>query len=110
MKSLHLLLQGPPPWVQLGNRRADGTDILATPPPPGGGPARSFHLELGTSSQGGVCVMEQKSRQQFPTFCLERHINPDSSFCLHFGSEAKLDDNDAVAFWWSSLGSFLINR
>ena len=54
--------------------------------------------------------MEQKGRRQLPAFCLERHINPDNSFCLYFESEAKLADIDAAVFWWSSLGSFVVNQ
>lgn len=110
MKSIDLLLQSRPSWVEIEGRRRDGADIVATSPMLGGGPARSFNLELRASRQRGVCILEQKSRQQFPAFCLERHINPDNTFCLYFGSESELDDTGAALSWWSSLGSFLINQ
>jgi hypothetical protein len=54
--------------------------------------------------------MEQAERRQFPDFCLERHINPNSTFCLFFRSEAKLQAPDEAVAWWFGLDSFLNNQ
>lgn len=110
MTSLDLLFQTLPTWVKVIDRRKNEVDIDATPPPPGGQSARNFHLRIGISERGGACIMEQPGRRQFPAFCLERHINADSSFCLQLDSEAPIADNDAAISWWSSLGTFLFNQ
>ncbi len=54
--------------------------------------------------------MEQPEHRQLPEFCLERHINADSTFCLYLDFVAKLGDEDAARSWWSSLGTFLNNQ
>jgi hypothetical protein len=77
---------------------------------PGSGSERTFYLELKVSSQRGVEVAEQSNRRQFPPFCLERHINPDHTFCLYLGSELPFMNDQSVLEWWSGLGSFLVNQ
>jgi len=110
MKSLNLLLQHAPAWVRIEKRQngvtyivAESSDILRRA-------ARSFQLELKSSSRGGVVVMEQAQHRQFASFCLERHINPDSTFCVYLGSEYELNDYEATEIWWSHLASYLRNQ
>lgn len=110
MNSLQLLLQNSPPWVTIEKRWKDGAAVTASPSLASGRAEREFYLELRPSDRHGVCVMEQAERRQFPEFCLERHINPSSTFCVFFRSEARLRDPEEAAAWWSSLGSFLNNQ
>lgn len=110
MNSIDLLLQNSPPWVGITNRELGRTKITAEPPPPGKGPARQFLLELRVSNSGGVSVAEQGDERQLPPSCIERHINPDHTFCLEWDSEAPISDGVAAISWWSSLGAFLINQ
>lgn len=110
MNSVNLLLQSLPPWIEIEERKNGESKLIATPPLPGGGPSHEFRLVLRPSSQGGVTVIEQDARRKFPDFCLERHINPDSTFCLYYGSEEPLVDSDAAIGWWSSLATFLANQ
>lgn len=110
MKSLDLLLQTSPSWVRIENKWMDGANVIASPPTVGNKTPRDFHLEMRPSKQRGVRVMEEKKHRQLPNFCLERHINPNSTFCLYFGSEAELTDQDSAVAWWSNLGDFLNNQ
>jgi len=110
MMTINLLLQHSPPWITIEDRQKGAVTIIAAPPMPGGGADRKFYLELRPSRQNGVSVTEQKEQRQFPEFCLERHINPDNTFCLHYGSEDLLKDADDANSWWASLGSFLANQ
>ena len=77
---------------------------------PGGDSGAEFYLELQTTPRRGASVKEQSSRRRLPAFCLERHINDDSTFCLYFGSENRLKDAHEALAWWASLGSYLVHQ
>lgn len=108
--TLRLLLRNCPSWVEAKEQRGSSAYVLASPPLEGGKPKRRFHLELRNSSAGGVAVLEREDQRKLPNFCLERHINPDGSFCVFYGSEASIADDDAAEYWWSGLASFLNNQ
>ncbi len=107
MNSLNLLLQNLPPWVKIENRSKDEANVIASPLTVGGSSSHDYYLRLKLSHQNGISVAEQPKHRQFPEFCLERHINPDSTFCIFLGSEAPLKDDEAANVWWSHLGKFL---
>lgn len=110
MSALTLLLRNVPPWVEIEEQRGNRARITASPPLEGGKPTRDFFLELRPSSSGGVAVFEQEAKRQFPEFCLERHINPDSSFCVFYGSEHLITDDAIAEQWWSHLSTYLNNQ
>lgn len=83
---------------------------MASPPLAGGAATRSYSLELRATSEGGASVREHLPSMHLPCFCPERHINPDGTFCIYYGSEAALANGDAVAAWWESLAAFLNNQ
>ena len=107
MNSVNLLLQSNPTWVEIKRRNKNRADIIALLPVVDGKGASRFNLVVRASQKGGASVIEQANQRQLPEFCLERHINPDGTFCLYFGSDAKLVDADAAAIWWASLSAFL---
>ena len=55
-------------------------------------------------------ALEQSGQKQWPEFCLERHINPDSSFCVFYGSENRIGDDEQAVLWWSHLASYINNQ
>ncbi|UTW51917.1 hypothetical protein KFF05_00490 [bacterium SCSIO 12827] len=110
MNSVELLLQNLPPWIEIEARHNGGVKVVATPPLPGGMSSKKFYLELRATDQRGASAIEQMEHRQFPEFCLERHINPDNTFCLYYGSDKFLTNVDAANSWWSGLGSFLANQ
>lgn len=107
MNSLNLLLRNKPSWLQIEGRQSEDAEVVASPPAAGNRSGRSYYLRLQCSAEGGVNVREQTKRRQLPAFCLERHINPDGTFCLHYGSEAEIANDEAARFWWSSLATYL---
>lgn len=110
MSSLDRLLRNCPSWVELQDSSGGIVSLIASHSLGGGKPPRAFYLELRRSPQGGIAVFEQDAKRQCPYFCLERHINPDGSFCVFYGSENKIDDDDAARTWWSHLGTYLKNQ
>lgn len=110
MNSVDLLLHNAPTWVEVESRQDGLVVITATQHMPGTSASRLFHLKVWASAERGVAVAEQNNRRQLPEFCLERHINPDSTFCLFLGSELPLADEVAAQDWWSNLASYLTHQ
>lgn len=110
MNSLSLILKNAPAWASVASNRPGLALVSASPPLEGGKPSRTFHIELHISSSGGIRALEQYEHRQWPSFCLERHINPDSSFCVFYGSESKIEDDEQAALWWSHFASYINNQ
>lgn len=110
MNTLHRLLQNIPEWASIEDRKTRQATVLALPTGTRTIFADGFFLKLEMSEHGGVAVREAESKRQFPEFCLERHINPDSTFCVYFRSEYPLDDDEAAKTWWSYLSVYLRNQ
>lgn len=110
MSGLHELLQNVPQWVSIKDRQKAEATVLVSPPDARGSVSGGFWLRLDVSKHGGVAVKEVQDERQLPEFCLERHINPDSTFCVFFRSEYPLEDAEAAKTWWSYLSIYLSNQ
>ena len=110
MNTLNRLLQNTPEWASIADKKTRETTLLVSPPGTKTMSADGFWLKLEISKHGGVAVGEVENKRQLPAFCLERHINPDSTFCVYFRSESPLDDDDAAKTWWSYLSVYLRNQ
>lgn len=67
-----------------------------------------FELEL-TCDGNHVAAREQVVGNKLPSFCPDRHINPDGSFCLGWGADdpGLITDEAAAHIWWSSVVRYL---
>ena len=74
---------------------------------PSGALGRTYELVIRTTPRDTVEVWEGRPNAQLPKCCVERHINADATFCLHFGSTKPILDFDNAIDWWTSLGDFL---
>ncbi|SFA88899.1 hypothetical protein SAMN05421688_1502 [Poseidonocella pacifica] len=110
MNAVQQLLRSVPEWVSIKERQQEMATVLASPPGLGGSFPGGFWLMLEVSEHGGVAVSEVQDQRQLPEFCLERHINPDSTFCVFFRSEHPLEDTEAAKTWWSYLAVYLANQ
>jgi len=73
----------------------------------GGERTRLFHIEIRTR-RGRVVVSEQKQNSSLPSFCPDRHINDDSSFCVGYEAGHQIDDEISARSWWDQLAVFLL--
>lgn len=110
MSSLSLILRNTPAWATVDSSRPGFAIVSASPQLEGGKPPRTFSIELRISTSGGIKALEQPEHRQWPSSCLERHINPDSSFCVFYGSESRIEDDEQAALWWSHLASYINNQ
>ncbi|WBL77628.1 hypothetical protein I3J27_32165 [Bradyrhizobium xenonodulans] len=95
-----------PPWAEfrrIGTRAAEVDAVLVRS---SGAFTRLFELEV-LHLAAEVTVYERVRGKTLPTFCPERHINADGSFCL--GLRAGQGINSATAAtWWTKLHAFLL--
>ncbi|MCF7699923.1 E2 domain-associated cysteine-rich protein [Loktanella sp. M215] len=110
MNALGELLQNVPSWVSVQDRQKESAIVLAAPPGVGSAASSGFWLRLEESQHGGIAVSEVQDKRQLPAFCLERHINPDSTFCVFFRSEHPMQAPEGFKAWWSHLGVYLNNQ
>ena len=68
-----------------------------------------FNLEI-SGIKGELKAKEIEKQSRLPSFCPERHINIDQSFCLGLSSEIKVRNNQEASVWWECLNNFLINQ
>ncbi|ASW06423.1 E2 domain-associated cysteine-rich protein [Rhizobium sp. 11515TR] len=89
----------------------DGQAIyVVNPPSASGAPSPDFILEIRRDGKS-VTVAEQQPTL-LPSFCAERHINPDGTFCLYWGEvePSEIDSREAAEIWWGRLLTFLLRQ
>ena len=110
MNSLELLLKHTPSWVQLVRNRKVSVQVSCAPRKASGLIAGHYLLKLSLLRGGGVSVAEGEGVSSFPKSCPERHINPDATFCISYGSTEPLIEEHAAIAWWEYLRMFLLHQ
>jgi hypothetical protein len=107
MNSISLLAHTSPPWVDVVEQQSAKLIFKANPPSRSGVPgARSYDLMVVSGAEA-LTVSEIVPGTLVPAFCVERHINPGSTFCLYLNSEHFLRTLDQARYWWSGLQAYL---
>ena len=77
------------------------------PPSPSGSPTRPFSIVV--ELRRGTPVAREQTPQVLPSFCPERHINGDGTFCLSWAELDPLEivDLETAGAWWRKLLVFL---
>ncbi|TGU93162.1 hypothetical protein EN794_032390 [Mesorhizobium sp. M00.F.Ca.ET.151.01.1.1] len=89
----------------------DNVAIFAVQPAnASGGPATRFLIKVIDS--GDKIVAKETKNEHLPSFCPERHINFDGTFCLYWAEVEPHDITDAEAAgrWWGKLLIFLLRQ
>lgn len=70
---------------------------------------RSSSYCIQVSSEGKRLRARESGSNLLPSFCPERHINPDGSFCLYWEGSEQLDvgDDASARVWMETLVQFL---
>lgn len=100
------LLVAAPNWVAVQTRSECKARLLANPPRASEAPTRDYSLSLEIKG-GHVSVREESEKPLLPTFCPQRHMNPDGSFCLGLNAGRALDSPKKRRDWWKKLLVFL---
>jgi len=110
MNSLALLLKHTPSWVQLAKDGRVSAQVSCAPQKASGLIAGHYLLKLALLRGGGVSVAEDEVANHFPASCPERHINPDATFCISYGSTEPLIEAHSAIAWWEYLRMFLLHQ
>lgn len=107
MSSLEQLCYTCPAWVEILKKEQKKLSVSATAQRPSGLDGRKYELSIKLQKDNRVAVFEMPEAGLLPRRCVERHINIDSSFCLHFNSTTPIQSPETACQWWRSLGFFL---
>jgi len=110
MNSLDELLQQVPEWVEVESRKSKKAVIRATCVRDSGALGDVYSLAVEQLASDRIKIYETKAEQKLPKCCVERHINSDSSFCLHLDSSKPVGSPKAARDWWNSLARYLSNQ
>ncbi len=110
MNSLDELLQQVPEWVEVESRKSKKAVIRATCVRDSGALGDVYSLAVEQLTSDRIKIYETKAEQKLPKCCVERHINSDSSFCLHLDSSKPVGSPKAARDWWNSLARYLSNQ
>lgn len=95
-----------PSWTTINHRKSKSIEFIASPSRASGRTTRPYSLLLTLNSQGKIAARENGSAE-LPSFCPQRHINEDGSFCLGFRA-GTISDKPGCAKWWDKLQVFLL--
>ena len=81
--------------------------FAASPPRASGIPTRPYEPTVTTTKAATIEVNETSVGTLLPVFCPQRHMNPDSTFCLGLKAGIALVDVESAKAWWTKLSVFL---
>jgi len=110
MSSLDELLQQIPEWVEVEHSTPKKAVLKANCVRDSGAPGNVYSLIVEQSASNRIKVCEAAAYRKMPECCVERHINPDASFCLHFDSSKPISSPKLARDWWTSLARYLSNQ
>lgn len=89
----------------LSSATSPATAVISVPR--AGGDRHDFELSLSVVSS--AITVREAPPPRLPSFCPDRHINFDGSFCLGWGptSPPIVVDNDSARAWWTAVVRFL---
>ncbi|MBX9647945.1 MAG: hypothetical protein K2X57_12920 [Xanthobacteraceae bacterium] len=92
--------------TELGRTSENELDI-ALPVTHSDGHCPIYHLRI--SITGASASVKELALKLLPTFCPERHINADGSFCLFWRAvdDIAIDGPHSALEWWETLARFL---
>ena len=70
---------------------------------------RRPEYDLVAQATGSIVAAREAAPNMLPSFCPERHINSDATFCMNWQDVDPLavNDNEAAERWWGALLQFL---
>lgn len=104
---LRLLVDCVPCWVTIERESRDEVSLIAQATQGSGKKGRQFLLCLSIGLDEDVEIRERQP-YLLPSFCPERHINEDTSFCLGYEAGSQVVDLETAQQWWEKLRSFLL--
>ena len=106
MTALQLIEATRPGWAGIEGT-SSSRELRAKPPERDGTPGRAIYRLHVEHSGRFLEVREHEPGSAIPAFCAERHVNPDTTFCLFLGSHFAPRTEAQAQVWWDGLLAFL---
>lgn len=104
---LELLGAAAPNWATF-SRIGDQHCLIEALPPQRDGTPGCVAYRLSVKSRNQILALsEERPGTAMPSCCVERHINPDSTFCLFIRSYIPPQSEEDAEKWWHGLLAFL---
>lgn len=110
MNSIERLHGEVPVWATIAKQNRKSLHVTARAPMPSGAFGRTYELIIKSTKNYGARVTENRAKALLPECCVERHINADATFCLHFDSTKPILNSEKAIMWWISLGDYLSHQ
>lgn len=107
MKPIALLVDTLPSWAEINEQKSAKLVFTVSPPSRSGVPGTCAYDLVVTANKDGIRVSELVPGTWLPAFCIERHINPGSTFCLYLNSEQDIQSLGQAQHWWNGLQAYL---
>jgi len=104
--AIHRLTTCIPDWFAVST--ADWTEIVGTAAVPVPGGASDYLADLTITGQLTAISVRESTPRIIRSFCPDRHVNEDLSFCLGFGVGNDVWTADEAAVWWDLLRNYLL--
>lgn len=95
-----------PSWFSV--LTADWTEIVGTATVPVTGGASDYVVDLTINGQATAVSVRETTPRIIRSFCPDRHVNEDLSFCLGFDVGYDVWTVDEAAVWWELLRNYLL--
>lgn len=107
LAAIDLIAQAAPDYGAACHLSSGGTALLDLPQELVDGRVIPYRLLIEQTGDG--VTAREETPQHLPTFCPERHINSDGTFCLFYPGADRLSvsDEDSARVWLETLWKFL---
>lgn len=107
MSVISRLADNCPDWVEVGTQTSSKLVFCANPRSRSGTPGKQTYELVAIFQNGELTVSESAPGANLPTLCVERHINPGSTFCLFMHSGTPPQSHEEALYWWRALKAYL---
>lgn len=107
MSAIARLVDTSPDWIEISKRTAAKLIFKATPPSRCGVPGKISYDLAAEVRKGSLSVSEAAPGTKLPSLCVERHVNPGSTFCLFVDSQTFPQSHGDALYWWNGLKAYL---
>lgn len=107
MSSIARLADTAPDWIGVSKQTAAKLIFKANPPSRSGAPGKQSFDLIAEIRNGELKVSEVAPGTDIPLLCVERHVNPGSTFCLFVDSEKLPQSHSEARNWWYGLKAYL---
>lgn len=107
MRSIENLINTLPSHASIINNQRSLVEISYKAVQPSGQLTNPIQLVIRQERLNCITISEAPKHHTLPRACVERHINKNSTFCLHLDSQNPVQEHFEAINWWAGLNAFI---